>query len=197
MAVLDLAVKQIVDKGWLSLTSLCFDNAYVINIFNTRGYVAYSKSQACFFCTGGLDSTDSESIESKFNAFDAGHVGMQQVITCVGEEHLQHFDMALYSQYRFVWDEQTVMPYPTIPTKTEIEALTPNPDTGLYDGYEQMEMYDGRLVSVIPMYKKFFNYPVDGQPFSGAKIDSWKQFYLNQKKFMVMLKDGFGITDAI
>lgn len=197
MAVLDFLVKQLTEKGWLAISSVYFDNAYSINVFNTRGYVAYSKSAQTFFTAGCIDSTDSESVDNKFVVHDTRHFGLQQVITCVGEEHMQHFDIANYSQYRFTWDKQTVLPYPKVPTKAEILALTPNPETGLYPGLPTVELMDGTEISVISLYEKFFDYFGNGDPFSGARVDNWIQFYKNQDKFREMLSSCYGITDAI
>ena len=93
MALIDFLKSQITEKGWLAISSLYFDNGYVLNVFNTRGYVAYSDAMECFFSYNALDSTDSESVENKFSILRYEHFGMTQVITAVGYDHLQHIDL--------------------------------------------------------------------------------------------------------
>lgn len=34
-------VKTVNEKGWLAISSLCFDNSVIVNIMNSGGYVAF------------------------------------------------------------------------------------------------------------------------------------------------------------
>lgn len=199
MAMLDFLKDQLASSGWLSLSSLYFDNGFTINVFNSRGYIAMSDSKECFFCYNALDSTDTDQVENKYVMMRRDHIGMQQTITVVGYEHLQHFDLAQYSHYGFYFDEQTETPYPTIPTKAQLDAITLDPDTGLADPAttDTVETISGREVSVIPMYNDFFDPYTQDWQYSAARIKEWKQFYTNQEKFTTLLANAYNVTDAI
>lgn len=193
MSMLSILEQQVKEKGWLALSTLYFDNSYSINVFNTNGYIAYSKEQACFFSYSCLDSTDTSIVENKLIAFEHQFVGQQQNITVVDETMLQHFDIAQYSHYRTYQDDQTEVPAPNIPTKAQIEGFTKNPDTGLYDGLDIVTRLDETKVSTYPIYSK----DIKNIPYSGAIIDYWKKFYVNQDKFCAFLKTHYGVNDPI
>lgn len=196
MAMIDLLTNRINTDGWLSIATLCFDNSYVINVFNSRGYIGYSPSAECFFSFNCLDSTDTEVIEHKVVTLDPGHIEQQQVLTVVGAEHLQHFSLAMYAQYRFFWDEQDTVPYPTIPKEAEIMAMIPDADTGLYPDTDTITHYGGVEHSTIDLYKDFFDYG-KGDPYSGAVIDFWKMFYTNHTKFKTFMANAYSVSDII
>ena len=103
--MLDIIERQITEKGWLSLSTLYFDNAYSIDVYNTRGAVAYSKADQCFFALNALDSTDTAIVEHKVAVYDNHHIGNQVNLTVSGEEHLQHYDIALYAHYRLLFND--------------------------------------------------------------------------------------------
>lgn len=212
MSLLDVFEKQLNEKGWLAFTSLYFDNALIYNIFNSRGYIAYSKSNEVFVTYDCLDSTDSAKVESYYIAMDNNFTGMQQSLVFAGVESFQRFNMAQYSHYRFYNDGQDRTPYPKIPTQAEIEALVANAETGLYDGYDEVHIRptsqfgvdipnettftDERKYSTISIYKDFADL-IGPEKYSGAVIDTWKMFYKNHAKFCTMLNEAYGITDAI
>lgn len=194
MPMVDLLLDRIKEKGWLSISSLYFDNGMSFNIYNTRGYIAYSPSHECFFAFSCLDSTDTANVENQYIAMTREIIGMQQTVTCVGQEHMQHFDYAMYSHYCFYEDDQEKTPWPEIPTRAEIEAMEKNPETGMYDGADVVHRMSGEEDSAIALYKKG---EIPHNRYSGAVIDYWKRFYKNQDKFVKMLAECFNITDAI
>ena len=83
--IFDFCLERLQKDDWLGLSNLYFDNAYVINVFSTRGYVAYSPSKMCFFTMGSLDSTDSELVEGTYAVLEHGILGLQQNITAVSQ----------------------------------------------------------------------------------------------------------------
>lgn len=194
MPMIDLLLNRIKEKGWLAISSLYFDNSFVCNVFNSRGYVAYSPSHESFFTLSCLDSTDTANVENKYVVMTREIIGMQQTITCISQDMLQHFDYAMYSQYSFYADEQEKFPWPEIPTREKIESMIKNEETGLYDDADLVHRMSGREDSAIGLYKKE---EVPTGKYSGAVIDNWKTFYKNQDKFVQMLSECFGITDAI
>ena len=105
MALHDYVRKVIEEKGWLALSSLCFDNAYIINVFNTSGYVAFSPSEKMYISYNALDTTDTEAIESQYCIIPMNETSCQMAITFADEECLQHFDMASYGHYSFLYNE--------------------------------------------------------------------------------------------
>ena len=196
MSMITLLKKQITEAGWLSLTNIFFDNAYTINVFATRGYVAFSEADECFFSYNAMDTTDTQIIENQYVTIGPGHAGMQQVITVVGLEHVQHFNIAQYSHYCWYTDEQDKTPYPKIPTVDTITSMTPNEETGLYDGCDVVVQKDGKERSTIDLYEHMVDYR-KCDLYSGANVDAWKMFYNNHDKFIAMLSAAYGVTDAI
>lgn len=188
--VLDFFAEQLAAKDWLGISQLYFDNAFNISTYLTNGYVAYSPGQQLFFSVSTLDTTDTKVIENRFAVLEREYIGMQQNLTVVDANILQHIDIALYSHYRFYKDSDTECPYPTIPTRSKIMSLTADPKTGLYSGCDEASFIDGRVESAIGFYDKKF-------PYSGAIVKEWQKFYKNQEKFKTMLSAGFGIDDAI
>ena len=210
--IFDFCLERLQKDDWLGLSNLYFDNAYVINVFSTRGYVAYSPSKMCFFTMGTLDSTDSELVEGTYAVLEHGILGLQQNITAVSYEHLQHFDMAQYCHYQFYTDEQEVMPWARIPSRATIMGLTHDPNTGLYTGENLDEVqlasnYPGerqtstRWISSIGFFPEEEGEQQQKNPnkwyYSGARIAGWQRFYKNQEKFKTMLNSAFGVSDAI
>lgn len=206
MPELNFLTKRVQEAGWLSIATLFFDNAYTVEVFNTNGYLAYSPAQECFFILNALDSTDSEEMMYKFVFHNGRHLGQEHVMTVVGSEHLQHFDMAMYAHSEFFRPlNDKPFPYPTIPTPAELEALQPDPDTGLYDETQYDLVYKGSTYtraltgakeSAISMYEDF--YPAkESNLYSGARITKWKQFYENHQKFLTALNDWLGVSDGI
>lgn len=201
MALREYVRKVIEEKGWLAISSLCFDNAYIINIFNTSGYVAFSPSEQMYMSYNSLDTTDTEAIESQYCIIPMHETACQMAITFADEECLQHFDMASYGHYNFLYnDEADKAAFAKIPTKDEIMACVKDPDTGLYTGpgiTVNATRLSGKDQSVIPMYEEYYDWFNKGEYFSGARVDFWVKFYQNHEKFKVLLAEKFGITDAI
>lgn len=187
---MDFFLEQLNSKDWLGISNLYFDNSYMINVYLTRGYVAYSPSKRIFFATACLDSTDTKIVEDTYVTLEREYIGMQQNLTCIGDDMLQHFDLALYSHYRFYNDAQDEMPAPTIPSRSTIKSLTADEETGLYPGCDETSFLDGRIESAIGMYDKKY-------PYSGAVVKTWKRFYKNQEKFRAFLSTTCGVSDAI
>ena len=210
-AILDFCLERLQATDWLGLSNLYFDNAYSINVFLTRGYVAYSPSKRCFFSMSCLDSTDTAVIENSYAVLDYGYIGQQQNVTVVGDDHLQHIDVAQYSRYQFYNEEQTVMPWAHIPTRETIMGLVKDPTTGLYAGTDTVGLISSkpdqdpstteRIISAIGMYPQEEGAQQKKDPntwmYSGAIVQKWQSFYKNQEKFKVMLNSAFGVSDAI
>lgn len=198
MGMLDLLKSRIQADGWLSISTVYFDNGYNIDVFATGGYVAMADSVECVFIFNGLDSSDSEIVENKYINMRRSHAGFQQNLTVAGYEHMQHFDIALYRHREFLDPSMDVLPYPTYPKAADLLAMEADPDTGLFDTNicDTVEMIGGNKLSVIQMYNDFFDpYKKDWQ-YSGARVKEWKEFYQNHDKFVAYLNTAYGISDA-
>lgn len=206
----DFFLECLEKNDWLGLSSLYFDNAYVMNVYTTRGYIAYSPSKKVFFAFSPTDSADVSIIEGTYAMLPHDILGHEWNITAVGYEHLQHFDIAQYSKYEFYNDAQEKTPWAHIPTRATIMALEKDPETGLYPETDTVGLITDRkdceppcdrIISTIGMYPEEDGYQQKKDPdtwlYSGAIIDGWKRFYKNQEKFRVLLSEAFGVTDAI
>ena len=186
----DFFLERLKAKGWLSISSLYFDNGYVIDIFITRGYVAYSPDRDLFFTTNCLDTTNTQIIEDTYIAFDRRKISQQYALTVSTGDCFQHFDLALYNHYSSYTDDQTEAPWPEIPTKDQIMSYKLNEETGLYNGPAVAGYINGEQKSVVPMFKEGFDQ-------SGARIAEWQRFYKVQERFCKMVGDMTGVTDCI
>lgn len=196
MPMLDMLIENVEKHGWMSISSLFFDNAYNVFIPTTCGYIAYSKEHECFVSLNSMDSTDTDIVENTYVTMDPGFIGQQQVLTIIGQEHLQHFNMAMYAQYRFWPYTDKELPYPTYPTEGELSALVKDEETGLYNGCDVITTMANEKRSTLDLYKDTLDYR-KGDPYSGANIDAWKNFYVNHNHFKTFLSKFMGITDAI
>lgn len=184
-------IDTIKEKGWLAVSDIYFDNAINLSVYHSRGYVAIAPNDGLVFFYTNMDAANTFTIEDRIVVMDKGYSGQQQVITCQCLDCIQHVNFAMYSHYRFYADEQDVTPIPKIPTEKDMEKYVKNPETGLYEGADIAEMVSGKRVSVVSMYDKDFPYN------SAAVIDWWKLFEKNRKKFNVVIRDYFGISDLI
>ena len=186
---LDFFDEQLAARDWLGFSQLYFDNSFIISTYLTNGYVAYSPGKKLFFSISTLDTTDTKIVEDRFVTLEREYIGMQQNLTVVDANMLQHVDVALYAHPRFFKDDSDV-PFPTIPSRSKIMGMSADSKTGLYPGCDEAGFIDGRVESAIPFYDKKF-------PYSGAAVKEWQRFYKNQEKFKAMLKASLGISDAI
>lgn len=202
--VFDFFYESLQKFDWLGISTLYFDNSYVINIPTCEGYVAYSPSKECFFAMKHLDSSLSSVVEGKYVVMPQYTIAPQTNITVCSTNHLQHFDLAQYTRKTFYSDGQKKMPAPKIPTRAEIMGLVFDPDTGLAAGtntatryFQQMEQStktiflgddDTATTDKPESYR---------HPYSEAVCIEWQKFYKNQEKFKVLLAEVYGVTDAI
>lgn len=195
MAFIDIFEERLKASGWLSFSSLCFDNGHIIVLYGTRGYCAYSKEREVFIHISCMDTADTANIEHRFNIINDRSVNMQRTLSFIDSNQFQHFELAMYSHLGTVCDDQDTYPYPNIPTMEELDKLEKDPKTGLYPGTDTSVMLSGREVSTLSMYDAFSG---DRHiPYSGAVVDEWKMWYNNHKKFVAMLKKAYNITDAV
>lgn len=108
---------------WHGFASMTFDSGYTLKVYYSRGYIAYSPSKKLFLSFGNLDSTDSAKVDTDLLKMVGPFVGMQQTVTAAHGDQLFFFDLAMYSHYRWYWDEQEEIPRPTMPTRAQIMSL--------------------------------------------------------------------------
>ena len=202
--VFDFFYESLQKLDWLGISTLYFDNSYVINIPTCEGYVAYSPSKECFFAMKHLDSSLSSIVEGKYIALPQYTIAPQTNITVASTNHLQHFDLAQYMRKTFYSDGQDKMPVPKIPTRAEIMALTFDPETGLADGtntvtrYYQQTKQSTKTIFLGDDETATKDKPESYlHPYSEAVCIEWQKFYKNQEKFKKLLAEAYGVTDAI
>lgn len=190
MSMLDRLVNIVNEQGWLAISSLYFDNNMVIPVSTTSGNIAYSEADDCFYTYKPIDQGYTEIIEGKMIAYDKNHLGPQWALTCVGTEHMQHFDIAQYMHYDDIMDERLdAYPYPEVPKQSDVESMTKDEETGLYAGTDIATMKNMEQISTIGFFDK--SLPIH---YSGARVDYWKEFYENHQKFLDMLQSAYGIS---
>lgn len=202
------------DKGWLAISSLYFDNSSICNIYNTGGYVTLCEATNSVYWMSVLDSTDTSICENIYVSMDPFRIGQQVTLIQQDLDCLQNVAYAMYAHRRFFSvDDDKEIPYPTIPTEAELEALELveseafGPHDRVYgdsdglvvewhDRTKHQEHKDSSLyMSAIPLYKDFD--PTLAELDSAAIVDSWKTFYANHKKFITMIEAYFGASGCV
>lgn len=202
-AVFDFFYESLQKLDWLGISTLYFDNSYVIDIPTCEGYVAYSPSKECFFAMKHLDSTMTGIVEGKLAVLNQYTIAPQTTITVTSTNHLQHFDLAQYTRKTFYSDGQEKMPVPKIPSRADIMALTIDPETGFAAGADEVTRINHKNQAAICIFEgtdetATIDKPESyRKPYSGAVVDEWQRFYKNQEKFKAFLSEMYGVTDAI
>lgn len=180
-------VKTVNEKGWLAISSVCFDNSVVVNIMNSGGYVAFSESENLMFWQSNQDTADSNNILNGFVHQDPTSYGMITTFVAEDLDCLQHFDYAAYGRFDFYWMGQDQVPIPKIPTKEFIMSLKKDEATGLYPGtdilYGFKDRYNSNIgmdgkrepVSVINMYSddQFTGIPEESHNYKTTMKPFW------------------------
>ena len=202
-AVFDFFYESLKKLDWLGISTLYFDNAFMIEIPNCEGYIAQCTSNECFFVMKHLDHTLSSIVEGKYAVMDQYSIGPQTNITVASTNHLQHFDLALYTRKNYYSNDQKKMPYPKIPTRAEIMGMTIDPETGFAAGADEVTRMNGVQQAAICMFEgtdetATLDKPESyHKPYVGAVVSEWQKFYKNQEKFKTLLNEMYGVTDAI
>lgn len=191
MSMLDRLLTIVKDQGWLAISSIYFDNNMVIPISTTSGNIAFSEADDCFYTYKPIDQGYTEIIEGKMIVYNKNHLSQQYALTCAESQHMQHFDIAQFMHYKdFMNPELDAYPYPIVPKQADVEDLTYNEETGLYEGdnVTTAMMKNMKEISVIPFFDKDKVYA------SAARVSYWKEFYENHQKFLDMLQEAYGIS---
>lgn len=192
MTIADFLMKEVKDKGWLSIANLYFDNGLTIFPFTVGGRVCMSPSAEMVFCTNRLDSTNSYKFNRDYVAMDDRYNGLFQTITVTSFDMLQHFDTHLFALDRINPSGADEFLTPVYPKPAEIEGLTAGED-GLYPGKDVVGFQTKKEASTINLYP-------DLKPLSdyhGFLIDAGKMFIKNQKAFVKAVQKIYGISDCI
>ena len=190
-SVSDFMIKQIRSMGWFSVANLYFDNGLAVSPFTVSGRVCLSPSAEMLFTTGKLDTANSEVMEGKYITMAPGFVGFQQTIPCIGLGHLQHFDALLFSHERFYADGEEFYT-PTIPKPDQFDGMVADAKTKLYPGLDETHLHGGNVISTVNMYPGHKNVE-----YSGVRVDQFKIFQDNQKKFVEACNKFFGLGDCM
>ncbi len=198
MGVLELLTDRVNADGWLSVSSLFFDNALTVHIPTAKGYIAYSPSAKAFFILRPSDSTDSGFTEANYIFVNKPNViEMQKGITVVDANTLFHWDAALYSRasyYNIVKDE---FPLPTFPSKEDIadfDSISNIENLG-HLTYPNAIDSNGQPIPNEPTIGLYNDYP--NIPLTAVRVNAWKTFNENQEMFKTAMETLFNLSDCI
>lgn len=189
-------VSKVSADGWLSISSLFFDNSYYRLILDSDGYIAASPTKELICMFTPLDSTNNVNVEGNLVRVENCGFNTQflQNVTAFSFDELQHFSIAMYAQDEIIDSGESIL-VPNILTKAEIQAI-PDPDqvTGLYAGYTTWtNQVTTKQSSTFSIYNRTTGSPIH----VGGVIDNWKHFYRNQDRFIALMNTMFTATDFV
>lgn len=189
----DMLVQQIQKDGWLSVGNIMFkDGVPLFNPITTAGLICLSPGKRLMFSTSRMDSHNTYVIEESMLVQDMEHAGLQQTIAVVPLDDLHHFDYLLLSQWHRTNEDGTKFIGPKYPKPTDVEAMKPDPDTGLFPNTDTLTTIRGREMSAIATY------PDENiKDYTGILVEGYQAFLKNQKMYCQFIKDVFGIGDCI
>lgn len=194
--IADFLIERIQANGWFSIGNIMFEDIVpCINPTSSGGFVCLSKSKQLIFSAVRMDTHMSYVIEEGYLAQDSFNHGVQQTIVCEPFDRLRQFDVLTLSTFtRWNKDKTEIIP-PKYPKVSDVEALTVDPDTGLYDPSktDTITMIDGIESSAIDVFPDF-NIP---KQYVGVRVNEYKQFIKNQKAFCAYINKFFGLTDCM
>lgn len=222
MAISDKLIKVVKSKGWAAIASLYFDNALGVEVYNSRGYVTINPDEGLVYAKSIIDITDTTKMEGQVVIMPEKRTFNQQTIAVYDMECLQSFELAHYSHWDYITDENSIMPMPKVPTKDEIMAYTLSADDPigkLYDEngrYKQFRRFDNadtaelrkpsvltytnlpkEDVTLTPEYESVISLYDDDVKRASLVIGWWQMFFKNQEKFMEAIKAEYGDTTLI
>lgn len=191
----DFLIKQVKEKGWLSVGNIMFEDAVpCINPITNAGYVCLSPGSELIFSPSRMDTHNTYVIENGYLFTDFGKAGVQQTINVNPFDRLRQFDTLILSQ--IYWDsedgESILVPkYPDIAT---VEGMIQDPETGLYPNTDIVEReVSGIKESTISPYPTLVNV----QDYIGIRVKEYQTFLKNQKKFREFIQNLYGLSDCI
>ncbi|MCM1230233.1 MAG: hypothetical protein NC489_08870 [Ruminococcus flavefaciens] len=190
----DFLIKQIKEKGWLSVGNIMFeDGVPVLNPATTEGNICLSPGSELVFSTSRMDTHNTYVIENAYLAQDFSRAGVEQTIVVEPFDRLRHFDTLLLSQWIRQNADETAYVAPKYPKPADIEAMVPDEETGLFPDTDTFMCINGVEESTISPYPK----DTVVSDYVGIRVAGYKKFLENQKKFCQLIKDLYGLSDCI
>lgn len=190
-------IEYVKKTGWFWVANIFHDNGYTSQPHTTNGCICASPSLEQFFILNKTDFENTPVIEQYLAVYPNNEISPQQMISSCAFRWIQRFDTLLgtHSTFYKSFGDFDEFPVPTIPNDSDILALTPDPETGLYSGPNITTAdYNDGVASVYNLY-----------PFTewgdmrrvGIRIDRYQSFLRNQKKFCQAMNLMHGVSDCL
>ena len=199
-----LLTKQVKENGWLSLSSITFDNNSVYNVFACNGNIGICEDQGILVYMSLEDITNSGMIMNKLATANKEQIGHVRTNAFQDMDCLQWFQAATYNYYRQYFGYKTIKvdkiddiindsyPVATFPTEAEIMNCTYNPDTKSWEGSDKLAtaLETGRFEerSVIPIYDS------NEESMASAIVSEWKKWYSYHQLYIEYINAQYGLT---
>lgn len=200
----NLLVEQVKSNGWLSLSSITFDNNSVYNVFACSGNIGICEDKGILVFMSLEDVTNTTMIMNKLATTKDEYVGQVRTNTFQDMDCLQWFQAATYNYYRnfigykfkqendidHIADE--TYPVATWPSDQDILGCTYNPDTKLWEGMDNLATAEDtgkfKQRSVIPLYE------TNDDSMSSAIVSEWKKWYSYHNLYIQYIQEQYGLT---
>lgn len=195
----ELLVKQVQNHGWLSVSSVTFDNVSVVNIAHQSGDVGIDVNNGIVIWTSTEDTANTQIIMNKVATQDVRKIGLAQTVVMQDIDCLQWWQAALLT-YNYTlenpaktFDDMKNHPIPTItyPSESDILSATYDEETGLWTCPNVATALDAgmfRDMSVVPLYDS------DVNTMSSAIVEEWFRWYTEHQRFKDYIKSQFDLT---
>ena len=192
-------VSQIQKNGWMSISSLTFDNLSVANVVMQSGAIGIDTANNLCIFQSNEDIVYTQIIENKAVTFDKRRIGHMKTIVFQDLDCLQWFQAAQYTfNYTYenpakTFDDMANHPWPitTYPSEADILSATFDEETGLWTCPNVATALDtGALEerSVIPLFEE------EAKTMSSAIVSEWFIWYTQHNLFKDYINSQFGLT---
>lgn len=194
----DFLIKQVKEKGWISVGNIMFEDAVPnVNPITSAGLVALSPSAQLFFSCVRMDTHTTYVIEQGYLVQDDRKGGVQQTIVCEPFDRLRHFDVLLMSDWVRENEDKSKFLYPKYPKIAEVKAMVADKETNLFPDTDTVEDLSGIKRSAIDLYTEEWNVRRSVVDYVGLDVVAYQQFITAQEKFKVLCNEFFGLSDCI
>lgn len=194
MKISEMLIKQVNEKGWLSIANLMFeDGVPVLTPITSGGMICLSPSEELVFAASIMDTHNTYVIENGYIAQDYTNSGVQQTIIINPFDRMRQFETLMMSQYFRKNAKGEKFVGPVYPKVADVEAMAKDPATGLYPNTDTVITVRNKEESTLSLY------PDDATKltYAGLRVENYQTFIKTQKAFCALIGDMYGIKDCI
>lgn len=197
----ELLVNQVKTNGWLSVSSVTFDNLSLFDVAQQGGFVGIDPANNVAVWASCEDTANTQVIENMVATQDNRQIGLMQTTVFQDLDCLQWWQAALLTfshpfQHKINKTEDILdvknkpLPIITYPKEADILSATYDPKTDKWNCKNVATALNIGLFgtrSVIPLYEESVN------TLASALVDEWYLWYTRHKLFKDYIKTMYNL----